>query len=114
MWFVIPSPPYVKNNIERGSGMNRKYAIRSDEEAKAFLNYESDGVALRHNYFSILSAVLEHLKAGKTAKAVIGGFDEPKLQSSVCFFERITRDNDQELNDVLVQIAKLMNVPLAK
>lgn len=114
MWFVIPSPPYVKNNIERGSSMNRKYAIRSDEEALAFLKYESEGVDLRQNYFSILSAVLEHLKTGKAARSVIGGFDEPKLQSSVAFFERITRDSDPELNEVLVQMARLMNVHLAK
>eukprot|EP00435_Cladocopium_sp_Y103_P042361 s683_g11.t1 len=114
MWFVIPSPPYVKNNIERGSSMNRKYAIRSDEEAQAFLKYESEGVDLRQNYFSILSAVLEHLKTGKAARSVIGGFDEPKLQSSVAFFDRITRDSDPELNEVLVQMARLMNVHLAK
>lgn len=114
MWFVIPSPPYVKNNVERGSSMNRKYAIRSDEEALAFLKYESEGVDLRQNYFSILSAVLEHLKTGKAARSVIGGFDEPKLESSVAFFERITRDSDPELNEVLVQMAKLMNVRLAK
>mmetsp|Transcript_48117 Transcript_48117/g.66798 ORF Transcript_48117/g.66798 Transcript_48117/m.66798 type:complete len:114 (-) Transcript_48117:51-392(-) len=110
MWFVIPSPPYMKNNIERGSSMNRRYAIRSDEEAKAFLKHESDGLDLRQNYFTILSAVLEHLKTGKAARSVIGGFDEPKLASSVLFFERITRQGDQELNEVLVQIAKLMNL----
>lgn len=25
MWFVIPSPPHMKNNVEHGSSMNRKY-----------------------------------------------------------------------------------------
>lgn len=24
MWFVIPSPPHMKNNVEHGSSMNRK------------------------------------------------------------------------------------------
>ena len=113
MWFVIPSPPYMKNNIEHGSSTNRKYAIRSDQEGKAYLNYEADGVDLRSNYFSILSAVCEHLVAGKAARSVIGGFDEPKLSSSIIFFERLTRNEDNELNSLLLKLAGLMNLQLA-
>mmetsp|Transcript_43917 Transcript_43917/g.82047 ORF Transcript_43917/g.82047 Transcript_43917/m.82047 type:complete len:320 (+) Transcript_43917:41-1000(+) len=110
MWFVIPSPPHMKHNIEHGSSTNRKYAIRSDDEAKAYLNYEADGVDLRSNYFAILSAVCEHLVAGKAARSVIGSFDEPKLASSIVFFERITRAQDNELHSLLVKLASLMNL----
>lgn len=112
MWFVIPSPPYMKNNIEHGSSTNCKYAIRSEQEGKAYLNYEADGVDLRSNYFAILSAVCEHLIAGKAARSVIGGFDEPKLASSIIFFERITRNEDNELNSLLLKLAGLMNLQL--
>eukprot|EP00913_Durusdinium_trenchii_P011270 g10583.t1 len=101
MWFVIPSPPHMKNNVEHGSSMNRKYAIRSDEEGKAFLNFENDGVDLRENYFNIINGVLEHVKAGKAARSVIGGFDEPKLASSIILFERLSRDEDKEMNEML-------------
>ncbi|CAJ1431908.1 unnamed protein product [Effrenium voratum] len=113
MWFVIPSPPHMKNNIEHGSCMNRFYAIRSDEEAKAFANYASDGVDLRDNYFSIMSACCEHLRAGKAARSVIGSFDEPKLASSIILFERVTRGEDKELNELLVDMAGLMDLRLA-
>jgi len=102
----------MKNNIEHGSSTNCKYAIRSEQEGKAYLNYEADGVDLRSNYFAILSAVCEHLIAGKAARSVIGGFDEPKLASSIIFFERITRNEDNELNSLLLKLAGLMNLQL--
>ena len=73
-----------------------------------------------------LKAYDRHLTAGRTARSVIGGFDEPKLASSVVFFatqraprwfesslaqERIARE-DQELHDLLVQMAQLMRLNL--
>ncbi|CAE7639547.1 unnamed protein product [Symbiodinium sp. CCMP2592] len=112
MWFVIPSPPHMKNNIEHGSSLNRKYAIRSEEEGRAWLNYEADGVDLRANYFAILEALCEHLVAGKAARSVIGSFDEPKLASSILFFERLSRNEDNELNTLLVKIAGLMELQI--
>jgi hypothetical protein len=33
------------------------------------------------------AATSRHLKTGKADRSVIGGFDEPKLQSSVAFFD---------------------------
>ncbi|CAJ1413995.1 unnamed protein product [Effrenium voratum] len=101
MWYIIPSPPHMKNNIEHGSALNRKYAIRSDEEALAFINFEEGGLSLRDNYYNIMFAANEHIKAGKHPKNVIGGFDEPKLYSSVILFERVSRDVDKELNDLM-------------
>ena len=85
---------------------------RSDEEGKAWLNYEADGVDLRANYFAILEALCEHLVAGKAARSVIGSFDEPKLASSILFFERLSRNDDNELNTLLVKIAGLMELQI--
>lgn len=110
MWYVIPSPPHMKNNREHGSCLNRKYAIRSDDEAKAYLSHESHGVDLRSNYFDIMAALRDQLKAGKSAKSVIGSFDEPKLKCSVLLFEQITRGDDKELNALLLEIADLMGI----
>eukprot|EP00440_Ansanella_granifera_P060571 gb/GFBE01065650.1/.p1 GENE.gb/GFBE01065650.1/~~gb/GFBE01065650.1/.p1 ORF type:complete len:348 (+),score=60.89 gb/GFBE01065650.1/:1-1044(+) len=112
MWYVIPSPPHMKNNIEKGSSLNRKYAIRSDEEAKAFLDFECDGIHLGTNYFDILAATCEHMRAGKAARSVIGSFDEPKLASSIIMFERITRGENKELHALLVEMAGLMDLQL--
>ena len=47
---MLPTPPYVVNGVERGSDMNKYYAIRSNEEGAAFLNFERNVAeeALRH------------------------------------------------------------------
>ncbi|CAK9038766.1 unnamed protein product [Durusdinium trenchii] len=98
MWFVIPTPPHIVNGVERGSSMNRKFALR-DEEAKAFLSFEADGVNLRENYLKIMTAVRDQLKAGRAVASLMGTFDAPKLTSSVALFERMTCDgSDDELH----------------
>jgi len=112
MWYVIPSPPHMKNNREHGSCLNRKYAIRSKDEARAYLCHESCGVDLRSNYVEIMVALRNQLKTGKAARSVIGSFDEPKLKSSVLLFEEITRGEDEELNALLAEIAELMDMCL--
>eukprot|EP00439_Symbiodinium_sp_Y106_P082120 s8_g21.t1 len=52
MWYVFPTPPYVQNGAECGSPTNKFYAIRSDEEASAYLSFEEDGICLRKNYMA--------------------------------------------------------------
>ena len=37
MWFMIPTPPYVVDGVERGSARNRRFALRSDEEVREYL-----------------------------------------------------------------------------
>lgn len=111
MWFVIPTPPHIVNGIEKGSSLNRKFALRSDEEAKAFLAFEADGVNLRSNYLRIMGVVRDQLLTGKTACSLIGHFDEPKLVSSVQMFERVTSDGtDDELNQVLRDVRQLLTL----
>lgn len=102
----------MKNNREFGSCLNRKYAIRSDDEARAYLCHQPRGVNLRSNYFDIMVALRDQLRAGKAARSVIGSFDEPKLESSVLMFEQISREVDKELNSLLVEVADLMSICL--
>eukprot|EP00747_Dinoflagellata_sp_TGD_P099579 gnl/TRDRNA2_/TRDRNA2_167790_c1_seq1.p1 gnl/TRDRNA2_/TRDRNA2_167790_c1~~gnl/TRDRNA2_/TRDRNA2_167790_c1_seq1.p1 ORF type:complete len:174 (+),score=33.12 gnl/TRDRNA2_/TRDRNA2_167790_c1_seq1:92-613(+) len=105
-WFMMPTPPFEVNGAEMGSPMNKAFAIRSDEEARAFLQYQSGDVNLRQNYLDLLLAIHEQLQSGKTAVALVGSSDEPKLQSSVAFFERITREGvDDEVNAACVDVA---------
>lgn len=111
MWFTIPTPPHIVNGVERGSSVNRKFALRSDEEARAFLKFETDdGVNLRENYMAIMTAVLEQLQAGRSPTSLLGHFDAPKLASSVQLFERITSDGcDPDLHQVLQEIRPFLS-----
>merc|ERR1712151_1328914 len=56
MWYIMPTPPHIVNGIEKGSSNNVRNAIRSDEEAHAYLAFEADDVNLRNNYIEIISA----------------------------------------------------------
>jgi len=105
MWFMIPTPPHIVNGVERGSSVNRKFALRSNEEARAFLHFEDDGVNLRDNYVAIMTAILEQLQSGRTPTSLLGHFDAPKLASSVQLFDRISREGgDLELHRILQEI----------
>eukprot|EP00928_Gymnodinium_smaydae_P006378 TRINITY_DN12252_c0_g2_i2.p1 TRINITY_DN12252_c0_g2~~TRINITY_DN12252_c0_g2_i2.p1 ORF type:complete len:442 (+),score=78.31 TRINITY_DN12252_c0_g2_i2:94-1419(+) len=94
MWYVMPSPPHVVNGIEKGSANNVKFAIRSDEEARAYLTFEADGVNLRNNYMEILGVLRDQLSKGKMP---FQRTDEPKMKSSLKLFERISKSFDAEL-----------------
>jgi uncharacterized protein (DUF1810 family) len=114
MWFVIPTPPHIVNGIEKGSAYNRKYALRSDEEGRAYLNYRHDGVDLRSNYIEIMRAVRDQLQLGKKVSSLVGHFDGPKLVSSVQFFERIARCcGDDELRVVMDEVLELIDHPVS-
>merc|ERR1719284_1114419 len=39
-WYVLPTPPFVVDGRELGSATNRLYALKTDEEARAFLRFE--------------------------------------------------------------------------
>ena len=63
--------------------MNRKHAIRSQEEALAFLTHVS---GTGKNYVAIMQALLAQVEAGKTVLEVVGRIDEAKVRSSALFF----------------------------
>lgn len=37
MWFMIPTPPYLVDGVERGSARNRRFALRSEDEVRDYL-----------------------------------------------------------------------------
>eukprot|EP00747_Dinoflagellata_sp_TGD_P189808 gnl/TRDRNA2_/TRDRNA2_50598_c0_seq1.p1 gnl/TRDRNA2_/TRDRNA2_50598_c0~~gnl/TRDRNA2_/TRDRNA2_50598_c0_seq1.p1 ORF type:complete len:306 (-),score=40.30 gnl/TRDRNA2_/TRDRNA2_50598_c0_seq1:183-1004(-) len=112
MWYVIPTPPHIVNGVEMGSTTNQYYSIRAGEdEGRAYLMYENDGMSLRVNYLTIMAAIRDQLRRGTTAMALMGTLDAPKLGSSAAFFERVTRHGfDDELNFVLREVLELINI----
>lgn len=111
MYFIIPTAPHIVNGVERGSADNRKYALRSDDEVQAFLRFEEDGVDLKRNYFDIMRAVRDQLRAGKHPTSLMGKLSAPKLCSSVRLFERVTRGSSEvELHAVMDELMELMDM----
>lgn len=116
--YVIPTPPYVVNGVERGSGVNSLYALRDlppndqvgFEAARAYLQYpEVEGVNLRKNYVSIISAVGDQLEKGISPILLMGHLDDPKLRSSVRLFEFVSRE-DPELQDVNAACSRVLKI----
>ncbi|CAE7742959.1 unnamed protein product [Symbiodinium microadriaticum] len=109
MWYVFPTPPYVQNGAECGSPTNKFYAIRSDEEAAAYLSFEEDGICLRKNYMEMVQAVLQQLRLGTSVLDLMGEADEPKFRKSLQFFSRVAKQSkDRELQEVCDDALLLM------
>jgi len=108
MWYVIPTPPYFVNGVEMGSFTNKLYALRGECEAHAYLTFERDGVSLRRNYLEMMQAVRDQLRVGIPATSLMGMRDEPKLVSSVKFFERCTRTAGDDIHAVCIEVLKLL------
>merc|ERR1712118_318249 len=107
-WFMLPTPPFIVDGVEMGFAANRRFAIRSDEEACAFLHFRDNGVDLRRNFVAMIVAICHQLNEGKSVVRLLGEDDEPKLKSSVVFFSRIARmDGDVELADLCKQVLGL-------
>lgn len=108
MWYVLPTPPHLVNGVEQGSANNSKYALRSDDEVRAYLDFRADGVDLRANYLATMFALHVTLDSGKSP---FERMEEPKVKSSLKLFERITReDRDQELNEVIRDVMAFFHV----
>ena len=59
---------------------------------------------MRKNYIDIVTQVTKQIKAGISSLRLVGVLDDPKMRSSIRFFERITRDGiDPEVNKVCKQ-----------
>lgn len=109
MWFVIPTPPHIVNGVDRGSAQNRKYALKSDAEARAYLAFKARGIDLRANYLEIMLAVRDQLRAGHRAASLLGKLSAPKLPSSARLFERLSANAaDPELHRVLSEVLALL------
>lgn len=76
MWFVFPQIVGLGT-----SEMARKYAIRSLDEARAYLTHPILGARLRE----CTEILLNH--SNRTAESILGPIDAVKLRSSMTLFE---------------------------
>lgn len=105
-WFLAPTPPYIINGAEQGSPTNRHYALRTDDQARAYLQLGTQStptgaVNLRENYLALMRAVTQQLQKseGMTLVKLVGQLDDPKFRTSLRYFERISREiGDDEVN----------------
>lgn len=116
IWYLIPTPPYIVDSIEKGSDENKEYALRDnvgdskgEQAAKTYLNYNQDGVNLGENYYNLLNAINDKIKNYKSAKDLLED-DVSKLLSSVILFKKITdgitEDLYKNINEVCSDIIK--------
>ncbi|MET4052331.1 uncharacterized protein (DUF1810 family) [Frigoribacterium sp. PvP054] len=77
MWFVLPQITGLGH-----SGMDRTYAIRSLDEARAYLGHPVLGARLREAAGVVLEA------PATSADDLMGGIDAVKLRSSMTLFGR--------------------------
>lgn len=90
MWYIFPQV----DGLGR-SPTARFYAIKSEEEARAYLNHPLLGPRLRE----CVEALLE--LEGRSAPEVFGHPDTEKLMSSMTLFERADKDSDSVFGRVL-------------
>ena len=110
-WWIMPTPPFIRDGREVGSGMNAQYAIRSDEEATSFLNYGS----LRQNYMDIMSIVAEQLESGITPRQLLG-IDVPRCKASATYFRDVAArlEHDDELYVACSRVLKALAIVLPR
>lgn len=124
LWFIFPTAPYIVDGIERGSSMNKYYALRGDASVKAYLQWnnhdekgddkdviddeESGVIDLRRNYIRITKAVEDQLMRGNTMDNLFGPLDSVKAISSLKLFSRVGSDmKDFELSDACDSVLRL-------
>jgi uncharacterized protein (DUF1810 family) len=78
IWFVFPQIAGLGQ-----SPMSQAYAIRSLEEARAYLEHPLLGPRLRESTEALLAAA-----PGASAEAILGGIDAIKVRSSMTLFGR--------------------------
>jgi uncharacterized protein (DUF1810 family) len=78
IWFVFPQIAGLGR-----SPLSQAYAIRSLEEARAYLEHQLLGPRLRESTEALLAA-----DPGASAEAILGGIDAIKVRSSMTLFHR--------------------------
>lgn len=90
IWFVFPQIAGLGS-----SPMSQAYAIRSLEEARAYLEHPVLGPRLRESTEALLAA-----DPGASAEAILGGIDAIKVRSSMTLFARAAPE-ERLFTDVL-------------
>jgi uncharacterized protein (DUF1810 family) len=92
IWFVFPQIAGLGS-----SPMSQAYAIRSLEEARAYLDHPLLGRRLRESTEALLAA-----DPDASAEAILGGIDALKVRSSMTLFHRAAPE-DQLFKDALAR-----------
>ena len=82
MWFIFPQMDGLGS-----SAMTREYAIKSMDEARAYLGHPVLGMRLKECAEAVLAV------EGRTALEIMGRPDDLKLRSSMTLFERAAGDD---------------------
>jgi uncharacterized protein (DUF1810 family) len=90
IWFVFPQIAGLGS-----SPMSQAYAIRSLDEARAYLAHPVLGPRLRESTEALLAAA-----PGTSAEAILGGIDAIKVRSSMTLFHRAA-PSEQLFKDAL-------------
>lgn len=74
IWFILPAAPYIVGGVENGSSMTKRFALRGDETARAYLRFPPHDllegilttvtVDLHNNYLTLAKAVLSQVESG--------------------------------------------------
>lgn len=116
LWFIMPTAPYIVDGVEKGSSLNRRFALRGDDAVKAYLEFPpqvipildntiSVTVHIRRNYLRIATEILSKMEEGSTLKKIFGFIDAPKAKSSLELFHRIASEiEDKEIATICGKI----------
>ena len=108
-WYLLPTPPFIRNGVEAGSGTNRMYALRTDDEARAYLTFRHPDVDLRKNYHDMMVVVAEQLTKGVSPTRLMG-IDVSRLKASVAYFESLARGGDDELHAICCKVMERLEM----
>jgi uncharacterized protein (DUF1810 family) len=109
-WYLLPTPPYLVRGVEKGSAMNKKYALRGDLEGHEYLDLVKGAFNTRGNYIGIVSEIRRQLQRGVSLGEVMGEMDAPKTRSSLKLFQRLAEERqDSELYAVCLDVLQLDN-----
>ena len=109
-WYLLPTPPFIKNGHEVGSETNRVYALRTTEEAREYLVFKHPTVSLRTNYLEMMRVVALQLTKGVSVSRLMG-IDVPRLKASVAYFERVARQDDPEVHAACAEVMDRLEMP---
>mmetsp|Transcript_7225 Transcript_7225/g.18997 ORF Transcript_7225/g.18997 Transcript_7225/m.18997 type:complete len:273 (-) Transcript_7225:339-1157(-) len=106
-WWILPTPPFMRNGVDVGSGFNKVFAISNDAEGCAYLRSKY----LRDNYVEVLGATSDALAKGITPRRLMG-IDVPRLEASARYFHHLSglcSPADDELRALCSRTLQLMN-----
>jgi uncharacterized protein (DUF1810 family) len=110
IWYLFPTPPFLVDGIERGSRQNRYYALRTPDEATAYLQHTHPQVNLRQNFLNLLTAVHDQLQNNGIYLCDLFPYgDHKKVLSSIRLFQETSqRLGDEELCTLCERILTLV------